>query len=295
MNPPCIISASRRTDIPAFYSEWFMNRIREGFLKVRHPFSQKEIMVSLKPEDVAAIVFWTKNFQPMMGRLAELEARGFFYLIHYTITGLRRDFEPNAPDTEESVKLFQRLAERIGPERMLWRFDPLILTRRIGEQETINRFEKLLARLSGSTRRVYFSFVQLYARVKRGIRHYEARTGDVVLEPGLTTRQRIGQRLAELGRDRGLGIYACCQPELIGFGVEQARCIDAALIAKLVGKNWGAKPSPSREGCGCSYSLDIGAYDSCSHLCWYCYANSHPALVRKRQASHRTEAQFLVK
>jgi len=295
MNPPLIISASRRTDIPAFYPEWFMARIRAGSVKVQHPFSKKEISVSLRPEDVVALVFWTKDFSPMLEHLEELEKRGFNCLVHYTITGLGKNFEPNAPAPEQAVELFKKLSGRISPERVLWRFDPIILTEKVGEAETISRFEKLSAQLSGRTRRVYFSFVELYARVLRRIKIYESENQGRVLDPELESKQRISRTLAELARSRGMSIHACCQPDLVGFGVEQANCIDAHLIAKLTGKNFELKPSPTRKSCGCYYSLDIGAYDSCPHLCWYCYANSHPALVEKRHASHRPESEFLVK
>jgi len=295
MNPPLIISASRRTDLPAFYSEWFMGRVGAGFLKTRNPFSEKEIRVSLKPEDVAAVVFWTKNFSPMMRHLPELEDCGIFFLVHYTITGLGKDFEPNAPATEEAVKNFRQLSERLGPERVLWRFDPIVLTARLREEETLARFSRQCSMLAGSTQRVYFSFVELYARVARRIKHYEHQTRDRVLEPGPALKQRISARLAELAHSRGMSLYACCEPELLGFGVEPAHCIDADFISRLTGKNFERKPSPTRKSCGCDYAIDIGAYDSCKHLCWYCYANSHPALARKNYSAHRWQAEFLVK
>jgi len=295
MNPPLIISASRRTDIPAFYPGWFMERIRAGSAKVQHPFTKKEISVSLRPEDVVALVFWTKDFSPMLEHLEELEARGFNCLVHYTITGLGKNFEPNAPAPEQAVEFFKKLSGRIGPERVLWRFDPIIFTEKIGEEETVARFEKLLENISGRAMRVYFSFVELYARVLRRIKIYESENQDRVLVSELESKQRVSLRLAELARSKGMSIHACCQPGLAGFGIEPASCMDAHLIAKLTGKNFELKPSPTRNSCGCYYSLDIGAYDSCPHLCWYCYANSHPALVKKRHASHRPEQEFLVK
>jgi len=295
MNPPYIISASRRTDLPAFYSEWFMRRIRAGYLKVRHPFSQKELTISLRPENVVAIVFWTKNFQPLLKHLNELEERGFLYLIHYTITGLGSSFEPRVPEPERAIELFQKLGEKIGKKRIFWRFDPIILTEKIGEEETLKRFEKLLFQLKDYTERVYFSFLELYARVKRRIQYYEKETGDRVLEPSLEQKRKIAQTLKELALSQGLSLYACCEPELVEFGVEQAHCIDARLISELSGKIFPSKISPSRRFCGCYYSLDIGAYDTCPHLCWYCYANSHPRLVRKRYAEHRPEEEYLLK
>jgi DNA repair photolyase len=294
LNRPLLISASRRTDLPAFYSEWFMDRVRKGFLKTHNPFSHKEILVSLKPEDVGAVVFWTKNFSPMMKYLDELENRGFFCLVHYTITGLGRDFEPKAPASGEAVKNFRQLSERLGPERVLWRFDPIVLSERLTGEETLVRFSRLCSELAESTHRVYFSFVELYARVRRRIKHYENATGDRVMEPGLVQKQKISARLAELAHSRGMSIYACCEPELSGFGIEQAHCIDADFIFRLTGRNFEHKSSPTRKSCGCDYALDIGAYDSCPHLCWYCYANSHPALVRKRHGAHRPQAEFLV-
>jgi DNA repair photolyase len=295
MNPPLIISASRRTDIPAFYSEWFMNRIRAGSAKVHHPFSRKEILASLKPEDVVAIVFWTKDFEPMLRHLDELEARGFNYLVHYTITGLGKNFEPRVPAPERSVEIFRKLSERLGPDRLLWRFDPIIFTEKIGEEETVARFKKLLENISGRAMRVYFSFAEMYARVRRQIKIYENERKDRVLGPEPAVKQRVSQTLAGLARAKGLGLYACCQPELAGSGADQASCIDAPLIAKLTGKNFEHKPSPTRKSCGCYYSLDLGAYDTCPHLCWYCYANSHPLLVKKRSSAHRPEQEFLVK
>ncbi len=295
MNPPYIISASRRTDIPAFYNEWFINRIRAGFLKVIHPYSRKELTISLKPKDVICIVFWTKNFKPMFKYLNELEEKNYFYLVHYTITGLGREFEPRVPEVEEAIETFIRLSERIGSERIFWRFDPIIITNRIGEQETIKRFEAILKELKGYTRRVYFSFVQMYARVKRRIKHYEKSTGDKVLEPNLELKLKISHRLKKLAHRHKISLFACCEPELVGFGIEQAHCIDAGLISKLTGKTFSAPLSPSRKFCGCYYSLDIGAYDTCPHLCWYCYANSHPKIVQKRFAQHSPKSEFLLK
>jgi len=294
MNPPYIISASRRTDIPAFYSEWFIRRVRAGGLKVRHPFSQKELKISLNPEEVVGIVFWTKNFSPMFSHLKELEERGFFYLIHYTITGLGSSFEPRVPEPEKSIELFQKLAERVGKKRIFWRFDPIVITEKIGEEETLERFEKILVNLKNYTERVYFSFLELYARVKRRIKYYEKEHQDRVLEPTPAEKEKIAQRLKELAHRHGLSIYACCEPELVGFGIQQAHCIDARLIAELSGKNFPSKISPSRRFCGCYYSLDIGAYDTCPHLCWYCYANNHPQLVKKRYTQHRLEGEYLV-
>ena len=177
--------------------------------------------------------------------------------MHYTITGLGKNFEPNVPDAFTAVKVFKELSNRIGPERMLWRFDPVVLTRRIGEQETVERFEGLLSGLAGSTQRVYFSFVELYARVLRRIRNYENETGDRVRNPDCETKFRISQRLAGLARDKGMSVHACWQPDLTGFGIEWAHCIDANLIARLTGKIFECKPSPTRKSCGMGSGLNF--------------------------------------
>ncbi len=294
MNPPFIISASRRTDIPAFYSEWFMHRVRAGYCKVRHPFSKKEILVSLKPEDVVGIVFWTKNFEPTLKYLDELERRGFFYLIHYTITGLGNNFEPRVPALEQSLDLFRGLSERIGNERMLWRFDPIVITEKVGAAETLERFDSIASKLHGHARRVYFSFMQDYARVTSRMKSYAQTTRDRVLDSDAKEKLMLSQRLTDLAHAKGLSIHACCQPDLVGFGIEPAHCIDAALMARLTGKIVAGKPAPTRKSCGCDFSVDLGAYDSCPHLCWYCYANSHPAPVGRNFSAHRIKGEFLV-
>jgi hypothetical protein len=198
------------------------------------------------------------------------------------------------PDPQQAVEVFKRLADRIGPEHMFWRFDPIILTEKISETQTIERFEKLSCQLSGRTRRAYFSFVELYARVLRRIKTYENENNDRVLNPDLASKLRISQTLAEIARSKGIILYACCQPDLVGFGVEQAHCIDASLIAKITGKVFEHKPNPSRKSCGCDYSIDVGAYDTCPHLCWYCYANSHPGPVVRNRSAHRPESEFLL-
>ncbi len=294
MNPPLIISASRRTDLPAFYSDWFMNRIRAGSAKVRHPYSNQELVIPLRPEEVVGIVFWTKNFEPMLKHLDELESRGFFYLVHYTITGLGPGFEPRVPPVEKSIEVFQQISNRIGRDRMLWRFDPIVITDRVGVSETSNRFATISSMLKGHASSVYFSFMQDYARVKRRAKEFEQTSGDRVREPPLSKKQELAQELARIAREHGMSLYACCQPELVGFGVEPAHCIDAGLISRLSNKTFAGKPSPTRKSCGCDFSADLGAYDSCPHLCWYCYANCHPGPVAKNSARHRPGSEFLV-
>lgn len=288
---PFILSASRRTDVPAFYAEWFMERLRSGRAEYLHPYTHERIAVPLDPERVAAIVFWTKNFAPMMDRIEEMEGRGFSrWLAHYTITGLGREWEPRAPEAKESVAVVKALASRLGAGRIIWRFDPMVFTERITPERTIERFEWLCRALAGSVNRCYVSVMLPYAKTAKRVAAYEREYNDKVRAPGDDELFELASRMAAIGSGSGITLHACCEPRLMGFGVSPARCIDADLIRSLwPGCGVLPEPASTRKGCNCHRSVDLGAYDTCPHRCLYCYANSHEALIEKRRASHRPE------
>jgi hypothetical protein len=293
---PFILSASRRTDVPAFYAEWFMERLRRAYTEYVHPYSHERIAVPLGPERVAAIVFWTKNFAPLFKRVPELERLGYSrWLVHYTITGLGREWEPRAPDAGESVNTLKALSARIGPERIYWRFDPMVFTRRTTPARTLERFAGLCRALTGSVKRCYVSVMQPYAKTAERVAGYEREQGDAVGAPGDAELFELSSRMAAVGAECGITIHACCDSRLAGFGMAPARCIDADLIRSL----WPecgvpAEAAATRKGCNCHRALDIGAYDTCPHRCLYCYANSHDSLIARRHATHRPDLPGLV-
>lgn len=291
MTAPFILSASRRTDIPAFYSEWFMSRIREGRAEFKHPYSQERISIEIKPETVPAIVFWSKNFAPMIDCLDELEDKGFRrYLVHYTITGLGEFFEPGAPGTVEAVETLKKLSDRIGPDRVLWRFDPMVITKRITVEKTLDRFAGLCDELRGQVKKCYTSIMAPYRKISTRVAKYEDEHKDTIAGPGPDEFAGFASSLAEISSEAAITVHACCTSELIGFGVMPSRCVDAGLISKLwPDLNLVPDPAPTRKACGCHRSIDIGAYDTCPHRCIYCYANYRDAIITEHHSSHRPQ------
>jgi hypothetical protein len=339
-----IISASRRTDIPAFYSEWFMNRVREGRVRYANPFSGQVYEVSLRPEDVHSIVFWSKNFQPLEPCLPRLEVVGYDFVFHYTITGLPRVFESSVIPWEKAVLSFRRLSDRYGPKRVMWRFDPIIFSRpcETGSHATFlgsdffkKTFERLARRLEGATERCYFSFVALYSKVLRNIKILESVdppeadihtplyplliegiSSDVRLRrTGLHKRPGAGlkpapanfcdpsheekvslvETLVEIATSRGITLYTCCDAALTVKGVRPAQCVDGELLYELFPhKPKQTKIVPTRKGCNCVQSRDIGAYDTCPHGCVYCYANLNYELALGRYEAHDAASDILL-
>ena len=162
-----IISASRRTDIPAFYSEWFMNRIRAGYFVKVNPYNSKQRKkVSLLSSDVAAIVFWTKNPLPLMQHLPLIDRQAYRYLFHFTLNNYSKVFEPRVPDLQNRMETFKRLSDQIGPERVLWRYDPLIISNLNSVEDHLTQFNKIARTLRGYTQRVTISLVVFYPKVK---------------------------------------------------------------------------------------------------------------------------------
>ena len=278
-----IISASRRTDIPAHFSTWFFNRIKEGFVLVRNPVNTHQISrVELSPKVVDGIVFWTKNPLPMLDRLDEL--RDYNYYFQFTITPYGKDIEPNLPSkNDEILTTFKRLSNLIGPDRVIWRYDPILISERYSIDYHIRAFNKIADTLHDNTRKVTISFVDTeYRGVKNNIR-------DLALsEFPISDQVDIGARLAEIAHSYGLSIDTCAESiDLQQFGVEHARCIDGNLFEKLLGcpLNVG-KDKSQRLECGCVASIDIGMYNTCLNGCRYCYANYSINTVVENYAKH---------
>ncbi|MBW1679710.1 MAG: DUF1848 domain-containing protein [Deltaproteobacteria bacterium] len=272
-----IISASRRTDIPAFYSSWFMERIREGRVLVKNPFnpSQRKI-VSLRPEDVDVIVFWTRNANPIQGHLKELDQRGFPYVFLYTITGYGPPLERHAPSLEEALETFKRLSQKIGPERVFWRFDPIIYISGKGEEWIAARFEKIARSLRNETARVIVSFLDFYKKVVKRLARLEEKNSlqvvDIINKKEIV--RRISITLTELARRNNMKIYSCAEKvELESFGIKPGQCIDGELLNRIFGlKIRVEKDKKQRPQCRCTISQDIGEYNTCRYGCIYCYA-----------------------
>ncbi len=287
-----IVSASRRTDLPAFYLPWFLRRLEEGWCRVANPFRpSQQRRVSLRPEHVSAMVFWTRRPDRLAAALDEIEARGHRRTMALvTVIEYGRDLHPHVPSIEKQVAGFRRLAERYGdPRRVCWRYDPILLGPRDSPDDHRRRFARLARLLEGSTRRVIVSFVDLYrkttrrlARVAGGYPLAADSTGD-----GEEARSLL-RDLAREAASRGMEMRSCAEPLCYAEeGILPGRCIDSGLLAEVLGAMTlpSGKDRGQRPACGCAPSVDIGAADSCLHGCVYCYA------VRSHQAARRAHAR----
>jgi hypothetical protein len=285
-----IISASRRTDIPAFYSSWLLNRLRAGSVWVRNPFNPNQVsQIVLDPRTVDGIVFWTKNPAPMLPQLAEIDRLGYHYYFQFTVTPYSQDLEPNVPAKAEVIATFRHLAQRLGPERVLWRFDPMILTPTCTATDHLQRFESLAAQLHGSTRCCTISFLTLYAKCQRNLRGIE------LLLPKEIAKRRLVEQLSAIARKYDIKLYACCDPLLQEQGgMAAARCIDDQVLAQILGQSLRVKKAAGqRPGCGCVVSIDIGAYNTCPHGCRYCYANVNAQVAASNYGAHDPDSPLL--
>jgi hypothetical protein len=284
--PRKIISASRRSDIAAFYSRWLLRRLEEGYCEWIHPFTGRLERVSLHPEDCLCIVFWTRNPAPLLPALGDLEASGHVPCFHFTVTGYPKPLESHNPGLDLSLRRLRELAERVGPESIIWRYDPIVVSSLTPAAFHLEHFASIAQRLEGLIRRVYFSFVDPYGKTRKNFERLSREHGVRFFEPDASGRRDLALRLRDIAARRGMTLHACCEDELVGEGVEKGRCIDLDAIRRLRPDALEPlKRRPTRAGCGCTESVDIGAYDTCTFGCSYCYAtrSREAALARLRE------------
>lgn len=286
-----LVSASRRTDIPAFFTPWLLNRLRAGFVLVRNPFNRRMVSrVRLDPSVVEALVLWTKNPAPFLPHWAEVESMGYPVVMQYTITACDPVLEPGLPSLDNRIASFQQAATRWGAARMLWRCDPLIFTKDWGPDAVLRRFTRLARALCGMTSQCTISFVSLYAKCRRNLRDFE------LVELDAVERQRLIAEMTNIAAARHIQLRACCDAFLSETcQVPRAHCIDGAQIGAIIGQPLSTRRDTSqRPGCGCTVSVDIGAYDSCAHGCRYCYANTSDQTARRNLALHDPASPLLI-
>lgn len=266
---PMIISASRRTDIPNYYSHWFYNRIKEGYLYVRNPMNPHQVSkIILSPAIVDCMVFWTKNPEPMIPRLKELSA--YHYYFQFTLTGYGKEIEPGVPHKKGTMlSTFQKLSQTIGNQKVIWRYDPILFTDTYTPKYHLQAFEQIASALEGYTRRCVISFVDTYAKNKKSLQQLHAYD--------LKESELFGfaKALADIAHSKRMTVGSCAEAaDLSGCGIERNCCIDQKLIEEICGyKIKSRKDKNQRRECGCMESVDIGAYDTCKNGCLYCYAN----------------------
>lgn len=281
-----IISASRRTDIPSYYGTWFVNRLREGYVLIQNPYNALRLSrLPLSPDTTDCIVFWTKNPAPMLTQLSAVSDLGYRYYFQYTLTPYGRSWESNLPPIEERIDTFCRLSETIGRERVVWRYDPIILDADFSVEYHTEQFSILCESLSPYTKECVISFVDVYAHNRR------------ILQPISSEQmQAIAESFSVIAKSCDLKLSTCSEKiDLQKYGIAHASCIDPKRIEKIIGCPIQAKKDAGqRLECGCIESVDIGTYGTCQNGCRYCYATKSASAARQNARCHDPASPMLV-
>lgn len=284
-----IISASRRTDIPCYYAKWFLNRLRDGYVYVRNPMNPNQISkISLSSDVVDGMVFWTKNPAPMLNHLDAL--RDYPYYFQFTLTPYDKDIERNLPSKQERViPVFQKLSSQIGKERVVWRYDPILLSAKYTMRYHIKHFLLLCDKLADYTEKCTISFLDLYKNMKYHIAPFGIRP------PSFEEAEELAACFHEIAAKHGISIDTCAEEmDLSTYGIGHAACIDRNRLERIGNYRLHVeKDKNQRAACGCVSSIDIGAYNTCKNECVYCYANFNQTLVRNCSGQHDPDSPLL--
>lgn len=296
-----IISASYKTDIPTFYGEWFINRLRAGYCKTVNPYGRQVYRIGLSPEEVDGFVFWTKNLGPFLPHLREVSKNGYPFFIQYTINGYTRELETRVTDSSSAVNHMKQVAHEYGSERLVWRYDPIIFSSLTPVDWHRQNFTTLAALLEGTTDEVVVSFAQLYKKTEQNIDSAARTLGftwDDHKAEGFVVEQghKLLIEFAHIAASHGMKLNICSQkafliPDLVG----EARCADARRLERIAKRSFQERMQlkGNRKECGCFASKDIGEYDTCPHGCVYCYAVQRRDIALKRYQAHDPQSEFL--
>lgn len=299
-----IISASRRTDIPSFYADWFMNQIRQGEFVRQNPVTGEIHRSSAKPEDVDAIVFWTRNASPMIkkGYIQELQELGYRFYFQYTITGYTAKSPSNvrldgaSPHPLKAIDHFNALADLIGPEKVIFRFDPIVVCDQISKDEIVRLYSKISSEIDAGCIRNVISFLDVYDSVGSNM----ARAGfdpiDLLAERNRDQLEYILDGIMSAAAKSHREVLSCAESiDLSRYKIKPSKCIDADYIRSIFGlKTSGAKDPGQRTACGCAKSVDIGQYNTCVHGCVYCYATQERDLATQNFKKHQPDNGLII-
>ncbi len=292
-----IISASYRTDIPAFYGAWFMNRFQAGFAKVVNPYGRQVSTVPLRL-GVDGFVFWTRNAQPFRPALAMVQRAGLPFMVTYTVTGYPRVLETSVIDAERAVADIRALVATFGRRSVVWRYDPILFSELTPPDFHRTNFARLADGLAGVVDEAVISFAAIYKKSARNLAAAACAHGFGWGDASTDDKRQLASELAGLAAARGMKLSVCSQADYTVSGTSPAACIDARRLED-VAKGWSlasgiaAKIKGNRPGCLCFESRDIGEYDTCPHGCTYCYAVSSRSLAKRRHAEHDPAGEFL--
>jgi len=280
-----IVSASYRTDIPAFHGAWFNRRLDAGFCTVKNPYSNKTSRVALDPDAVDGFVFWTRRLGGFTATLDRLVDQGTLFVIQFTVTGYPKALEPAVVDWRRAVEEIHEARARFGPRAVVWRYDPVFLSDLTPATFHIARVAEIADRLAGATDEVVLSFAHIYRKTRKNTERAGARHRFSWSDPDATEKRALISTLARTVAPHGIEATLCAQPDLLTPSLRPARCIDTDRLSDISGNPVPGRRKGNRAGCLCAEARDIGAYDTCGHGCVYCYAvSSHDAAKRRIRA-----------
>ena len=282
-----IINTGMRTDIPAFYSKWLLNRIKEGFVYVRNPYYKNQVTkYSLEPSVVDCLAFCTKNPHPLIPHLEALDKYNQFWFV--TITPYGKDIESNVPDKKQVIEDFKKLSEHVGVDSVAIRYDPIFINEKFDVEMHIKCFERLVSQLKGYTHDCTISFLDLYEKVKRNAPDLRPPNDDEEIE--------IAKAFSKIGKENDIVIHGCCEKnELKNYGIDITGCMSQEIVEKAIHHKLDIRRKQSQRAvCKCVLGNDIGAYNTCPHLCKYCYANANAGLVKENIKKHIPTSPFLI-
>jgi hypothetical protein len=289
-----IVSASYKTDIPAFYPRWFANRLRAGYCKMANPFNiERRRKVSLVRGETDGFVFWTKNLGPFLEILPEVRRLGFPFVVQYTINGYPRALESRVVDARRSIEHMHVVAKEYGERVPVWRYDTIVFSSLTPPDFHRRNFAYLARELNGATDEVVVSFMQIYKKTRHNMNAAALKDGFDWYDPSGEAKQVLLQDLADIAAASNMRLTVCTQPELIVTGASEARCVDAQRLMDIAQETFRAQLKGMRQGCGCFESIDIGDYDTCPHGCVYCYAVRDRKVALTRFQAHDPNGEYL--
>lgn len=282
-----IINLGSRTDIPAFFSEWFYNRVDEGFVCVRNPYYQEQVTkYILDPKVVDCLVFCTKNPQPMLDKLDKISEFGQLWFV--TITPYGKDIEPYVPDVNDVLDSFKKLSDAVGAEKIIWRYDPIFVNEGYSIERHIEEFSNMAQKLNGYTQECIISFIDLYEKTKKNFKGVRA--------VKLFEKEFLAQNFSDIAFRNNMKLKTCAEGvEFAKYGIDIDGCITKKVIERAIAKRLNIpKLSQARQECNCILGNDIGVYNTCRHGCLYCYANYDSVAVKNNLKKHDPTSPFLI-
>lgn len=283
-----IVSASYRTDIPAFFADWFRTHLAAGAVDVANPYGGKPFRVALRGDGVDGYVFWTRNAAPFAAALDDVAALDLPFVVQYTVTGYPRAIDAHTPRSEDAVAHIAALAAQYGPRAVVWRYDPVLMTSLTPADWHRRNFTDLARRLAGKVDECVVSTAHIYKKTERRVNMAAKDHEFTWNDPEWGNKRLFLSELADIAAENGITLSICSQPDALAANLTAASCIDAGRLSDIAGYAVAARQKGNRDGCLCAESRDIGAYDTCAHGCVYCYAVSdHGRAVTKMRELNR--------